>query len=161
MSTKPKRRFDYRSQNDMHRDAIERLAATVITPEDEPSMTIQDAPDSDINVLVKRMGITDNSILPANLGITDPGYYGDWDNTIDLKEALDRAHTAERTFGLLPADIRSKFNNDPYQLWDWIQDEKNHEEAVKLKLLRRTVQEPPKPVEPAPGASAPDPKATP
>ena len=58
-------------------DMIKRENDTVIW-EFEPTLTVQDSPDADLNVLMARMGVNDHSVLPATLGITDPRYYGDF-----------------------------------------------------------------------------------
>lgn len=121
-------------------DAIER-AATNIECLDE-SLTIQDAPNTDINQLLKRMGVTDGSVLPGALGVIDPRHYGDWDDALTLKDALDRSHEAERTFMLLPAELRTQFQNDPYALWEFVNDPKNIDEAVDMGLLHRDAQKP-------------------
>lgn len=154
--TQKKTRYTYRSQNDPIRDDREAGAAAIVCL--EPTMTIQDDPDTDINVLMKRFGITDGSLLPAHAGITDPRYYGNWDESLTLRDALDRNREAEARFAQLPAKIRNRFGNDPYALWDFVTDPENGEEAITLGLLARKA--PPAPA-PQPGTSAPDPTITP
>lgn len=67
----------------------------------------------------------------------------------DLQDSIVRARTA---FEALPANIRTRFANDPAQLLDFIHNPDNEEEAVKLGLLTRTTEEP----KPAPPAKEPD-----
>lgn len=127
----------WRIQYDYDADADVR-AATDILCEDE-SLTMQDAPDADLNALVARMGINDGSLLPGmQLGVADPRFYGDFTDMPDLRSALDRLHDAEYKFADLPATIRNRFRNDPYELHAWVSDPQNLEEAVKLGLLHRT-----------------------
>lgn len=129
-------KIKYRQQYDLDADEIERQH-TDITCHDE-SMTQQGAPDADLNVLMDRMGLKDGSVLPATLGVTDPRYYGDFtDMPTDLREALDRVHTAEELFNALPAKLRNRFSNDPLSLYNWVNDASNLDEAIKLGLLAR------------------------
>lgn len=141
--------IEWRHGNDPERDDLESDLAAI--SEFDETETIQDAPDADINALIKRFGINDGSILPANLGVTDPRYFGDWDPSIDMRVALDRARIAEQHFMALPADIRSRFNNSSLELYKWAMDPKNEEEAYKLKLLA------PKPIQAPPGGTEPQP----
>jgi len=143
----------WRHQYDEQRDAVER-AATDITCMDE-SRTIQDAPDSDINELMRRFGVKDGSILPGQLGNYDPALYGDFTDVPDLRTALDRTHNAEEAFMMLPAKLRAEFNNNPWQLAEWIHQEGNIDRAVELGLLqkREPAPETPKPTPQPPEAS--------
>lgn len=121
--------------------------ATVIDCSHEPSKTVQGAPDADINVLMKRMGITDNEPLPAQFSINDPRYYGDFTEApTSLQEAMEVIRTAEERFAALPAALRTRFNNRPAELYAFINNPENIPEAVKLGLLVDT--RPPKTEEP-------------
>lgn len=127
-------RFNWRHQYDEDRDEYEGLAAAIECLDE--SLAIQNAPDADLNEIIRRFGLNDGSVLPANLGVTDPKYYGDFSDIPDLREALHRLHDAEDKFSQLPADIRKRFDNDPIALYEWVSDKDNHDEAVKLKLLK-------------------------
>jgi hypothetical protein len=129
----PKTRFTYRHQYDDTADAIER-AATDITCLDESKTLQHFTPDADLNVIMKRYGMTDGSIPPQ---AADPSYYGDFRGAPDFRAALDRSRDALEKFSMLPAKIRNKFNNDPTELFEWVSDENNHEEAVQLGLLSK------------------------
>lgn len=127
-----KSRFDWRHQYDDDRDAFEREISGAANH--EPSMTQQHhAEDADLNVLVKRFGITDGAIPPAAM---DPRYYGDFTDAVDFRTSLDRVRSAQERFEQLPAELRDKFGHDPIKLYAWVTDEKNAEEAVKLGLLK-------------------------
>lgn len=149
-------RFSYRHQYDDARDALERAASD--SHNTEPSMTLQEhAEDADINVVLARFGVKDGSVLPAlDLAAVNPNYYGDFTNTTDLKSALDAMRDAEQRFMELPAQLRSRFHNNWYELHEWVNDPANLEEAIQLKMLTR----PPAPVPPA-GTTATPPQTTP
>lgn len=126
-----------RHQYDIDQDNIER-EATNIVPEGE-SLTVQGAPDADINELMRRMGVDDGSVLPASLGVVDPQYYGDFTaQPEDLREALDSVRRVDEVFATLPANIRARFDNDPWKLHRFINDETNTDEAIRLGLLHKT-----------------------
>lgn len=135
------KKLTYRQQYDFEEDAIER-ANTDIDFTDHESMTIQDAPDADLNVLIARFGITDGSRLPAAMGIIDPAYYGDFTDLPDLRTALDRTREASDRFNSLPAQLRNRFGNDPYELYTWVTRPENAEEAVRLGLLAKAALKP-------------------
>lgn len=153
-------RIKWRTQYDDEADARERKATDIYCPEDV--QTSQDLSNSDINLIVARFGINDGSSLPTNLGFPiTPEYYGDFTEIPDLRGALDAQRNITEIFAELPAKVRSRFQNDPYALWEFVNDSNNVEEAVTLGLLSRIDPTPNKADSgqpaPAPGASAPDP----
>lgn len=124
-------RFEWRKQYDDARDAYERDLSD--SRNDEPSLTIQSfAKDTDLNEIVRRFGITDGAVAPQ---AADPRYYGDFTDTVDLAEARLRIKEAYDHFDQLPAELRTRFNNDPLELFNWVTDPANTEEAVELKIL--------------------------
>lgn len=116
----------------------------------DEGLTVQaPAEEQDINVIMKRFGVKDGSRLPY---WTDPkAPYGDFselpDNPVILAETLRQG---ELSFKALPADIRNRFGSGP-QLYNWLQDENNHEEAVKMGLLKKV--DPPRPQTPSVSSS--------
>lgn len=147
-------RFKYRHQYDEQAD--ERARAATRIRDFGPSKTQQQYKDEvDLNVMVKRFGITDGAIpLPQY----DPRYYGDFTDATDFKDSLDRIRDAEARFAALPAEIRKRFDNDPVALYYWVSDPKNADQAVELGLLKRTppVSPPAKPEVPTgPGGTTP------
>lgn len=124
---------NWRHQFDAERDRVEREKTAISNH--EPSKTIQSfREDTDINVLMKRFGVTDGAIPPA---VLDPRFYGDFSDVVDFRGALDATREAEERFRALPASIRNRFGNDPLQLWQFVNDEANAEESIKLGLLKR------------------------
>jgi len=64
------------------------------------------------------------------------GQYADFSNITDYQEMLDTVRYADQAFMTLPAQIRSRFGNDPGQLLAFVQDSKNYDEGVKLGLVQ-------------------------
>lgn len=62
------------------------------------------------------------------------GRYADFSEIKDYQSMCDQVLYAEQAFMSLPAEIRSRFRNNPGELLQFVQDEKNYEEAVKLGL---------------------------
>jgi len=70
------------------------------------------------------------------------GTYGDFSEIKDFAGALNTVIKAKEQFELLPAEVRSRFGNNPQELIKFLQDPKNVDESVKLGL--RVKKEPPK-----------------
>lgn len=140
--------FQWRHAYDPVADAREGAAAAT-SCEDESLTQQQFAEDADINVLVKRFGL-EKVTLPVEA--IDPRYYGDFTDVPDLRTALDRVNEATNRFMDLPAQLRSKFDNNPAKLWHFVNDPDNGPEAVRLGLLKPLQDETrPTPAEPAQG----------
>lgn len=126
-------RFEWRTQYDVEEDEHAGNVSTVYF--NDPSKTQQHhRDDADLNVLMKRMGIKDGALLPV---ASDPRYYGDFTDELDLQSSLLRVKNAQDRFNALPADLRDRFNNDPSKLFRFVTNEANKEEAIKLGLLKR------------------------
>lgn len=92
--------------------------------------------DTDINVIMKRFGVTDGAIAtPVPDLNTVPQNFGE---PLELRTVLDMQRAAKNHFDSLPADLRKRFRNDPRNLWDFVNDPDNHDEAVKIGLLKKT-----------------------
>jgi len=138
----PTTRFSWRHQYDEGADKVNRVATDV--ENDEPTKTQQQFKDEvDLNVMMKRMGVTGKDMPAAP---QDPRFYGDFTSTFDFRDSLDKTREAADRFNALPAEIRRKFDNNPLYLHDWIMDTTNHEQAVELGLLKKRTPEPPPPV---------------
>jgi hypothetical protein len=138
-------KFDWRHQYEDATDELEGDAA-IIEPKG-PSLTQQRfKDDADLNVVLKRMGIG-NVPLPTPRDATFyAGTETDYGEGIDLREALDRSRAAREHFDALPASLRKRFRNDPQYLHDFVMDEANKDESVKLGLLKKTTPAVPPPV---------------
>lgn len=122
-----------RPRNDAEdRDYYSQVTAIDFT--DDPGRTIQEpTEDADINVLMKRMGVKDGSALPY---FENPrGLYGDFtdmpEDPVELAEMLRQGNLA---FMRIPAAVRQRYAT-PEELFDWMADNDNYDEAVKLGLL--------------------------
>lgn len=136
----------WRLQYDPKRDKEEGKRAAIDFTGQE-SLTQQSfTADSDLNVIVKRMGIRDGEMPPP---VSDPRYYGDLTDVPDLRRCLDIGRNAVDRFMALPADLRSRFHNDPAILHRFVSDPRNLDECVRLGLLKDPKGVPPegKPVE--------------
>lgn len=110
---------------------------------DDPSRAVQaDMVDADINVIVKRFGLT--GTLPQSLRMPE---YADYDAIFDFQSAQAVILQAQEQFMTIPADIRARFENSPQLFTEFVLDPKNVEETVRLGLA---VARPPKVEEPPP-----------
>lgn len=92
----------------------------------------QFAEECDINTILQRFNIT-GQLPDAPLSPR----YGDFTGISDYKTALDRVIAAKEEFGSLPAPIRARFNNDPAQLIEFLENEQNRSEAEDLGLVTK------------------------
>lgn len=112
----------------------------------DPSKTIQSQePDSNINVILERFGITGQ--LPVNVRV--PQYADFIDGVDDYRTAIHAVREAEASFMAMPANVRSRFDNDPQLFLDFCADPSNLDEMRRLGLAV-----------PAVPAVVPDPPAT-
>lgn len=97
----------------------------------EKSLTQQNQKEeSDINNIVRKFGLTGQ--LPSNLRVPQ---YGDFSDITDYQSALNAVMKADEAFFKLPAQIRSRFENDPEQFVEFCLDDNNRAEAEKLGLV--------------------------
>lgn len=98
---------------------------------EDPSLAQQHAKDEcDINTIVRRFGLTGE--LPN--GVRAPTY-GDFTDAVDYHTAMNAVLAADAAFMQLPADIRTRFNNDAGAFVDFVSDDNNRAEAEKLGLV--------------------------
>jgi len=63
--------------------------------------------------------------------------YGDFSKAPDYLEAKLTIIRAHEQFEALPADVRKRFSNDPAMFLDFVHDERNVDELVKLGLAKK------------------------
>lgn len=88
------------------------------------------AEEVDINTIVRRFGLTGQ--LPENIRTPE---YGDFTGITDFHSAMNAVSKAREAFEELPANIRSKFQNDPGKYVDFCINPDNREELKQLGLL--------------------------
>lgn len=97
----------------------------------DESLASQSARDeADINVLVRRFGLTGE--LPQ--GVRAPTY-GDFTGVGSYQEALNALLGAQSAFMALPAEVRSEFDNDPHRFVDFCSKDENYDRMCDLGLL--------------------------
>jgi len=110
--------------------------------------------ECDINVILRRFLKTGQLDLANRL---EPRY-GDCTG-IEFQNAVNTVAAAKSLFAELPAQLRARFENEPAKFLDFVQDDRNEDEARKLGLLKEPVAAPPAP---APAPTVPEaPKTAP
>ena len=105
----------------------------VRTINEEPTMTQQQfKEEADINNIMRKYGADP---VAFNALTRKGGIYADFSNIKDYHGMLQEVEDAKAAFAALPAQMRSRFNNDPGQLIEFLQDSKNYDEGVELGLF--------------------------
>lgn len=108
----------------------------------DPSRAIQSQRDeADINNIVRAFGVTGR--LPSSVRLPQ---FGDFDSIDNYQDAVHAVREAESAFLQVPANIRSRFDNDPHAFAAFCLDSKNLPELQKLGLAPA-----PAPAEPSGG----------
>jgi len=110
----------------------------------DQTRTVQSArEDADINVIVRRMMRTGN--MPINARVPTAGDFSA--QVTDYHTAMNMLRTAQDEFYKLPSRVRSRFQNDPQELMDFLADPQNNDESYKLGLrIKPRVEEPEAPI---------------
>ncbi len=89
--------------------------------------------DADINnIIAKHMK---GGPLGSGEIATRQAVFADVSSGDSYREILDKTRTAQQAFEGLSSDVRSRFSNDVSKLLDFVCDEANRDEAIKLGLL--------------------------
>lgn len=104
----------------------------VATYNNDPTLTSSvDAEEADANYVIEKFRKT--GITPFTRG---KGQYLDISSLPDnLFEAQQLINETTERFNELPAKARLRFNNNPEEMYKFLQDPRNQEEAIKLGLL--------------------------
>ena len=98
---------------------------------EDASLTQQHQKDqADINFIIEQFNVT--GILPT--APVSP-QYGDFTGISDYQSALNAVIEAEDEFMSLPAKLRSRFENDPANLINFLSNDENRQEAIELGLI--------------------------
>lgn len=96
----------------------------------DDSRAIQSQRDeADINTIVRNFGLTGQ--LPQGVRVPT---YGDFEGLDNYQEALEAIRAADASFKAMPADVRSRFDNNPAKFVAFCSDSANLEEMRKLGL---------------------------
>jgi phage internal scaffolding protein len=64
-----------------------------------------------------------------------PMTYGDFSDLGNYMDNMNKIVEAREMFEALPARVRERFANNPANMLDFVMDESNRDEAIKLGLL--------------------------
>ncbi|QCQ84776.1 internal scaffolding protein [Blackfly microvirus SF02] len=137
-------------RNPYNYDAVEVSDATGLRCEDI-SRAVQDQRDEvDINTIVRRFGLTGQ--LPDAVRAPE---FGDFTGAMDYQSSLNAIRAAQDSFMEMPAELRTRLDNDPQQFLEFVADPKNVDELKKYNLVRSDGPVPvisplPSPVNPTP-----------
>jgi len=113
-----------------------------------PSMTEQSHKKAcNINTIMAK--IRKGQAVPTIAG--EP-IFGDFTKCNDFQTAQNAVLEAHDRFMSLPSDIRRRFQNQPNNLLEFLEDPENLEEAVELGLVTKLVPQDPPPENTAPPA---------
>jgi len=88
--------------------------------------------ETDINNILRQFNITGQ--LPTKA--ISPRY-GDFTGISDYHGALNQVIAAEGEFMTLPAHLRARFDNNPQELIEFLNNPENKDEAIKLGLVNK------------------------
>lgn len=131
------------------------ITCNLITPlgDDKTKQSFQD--ECDINCIMakyERTGIIES-------GNSQQPQYGEA-SAFDFQQAQNIVIKAEQMFDALPATVRSKFDNDPHTMLNWMDNPENRSEAITMGLLPTPIMEPLPPTAPAEMPTLPHQTAT-
>jgi phage internal scaffolding protein len=90
--------------------------------------------ECDINNIMKMFGKTGN----LKVNPLEPRY-GDFGDVVDYHSAMNAIIASEEQFDALPSHLRARFNHDPANLIDFMNNESNKNEAMELGLIAKTI----------------------
>lgn len=104
----------------------------------DPTLAQQQfAEESDINFIANKFHLTGE--VPTVLNLPK---YGDFEGIFDFQSAQNSVRIALEQFMTLPAKLRTRFDNKPQKLLDFLENPENKEEAEFLGLTNKP-QDPP------------------
>lgn len=118
---------------------------------DEPSLTRQEFKDEcDLGLIVQKFSSNPEG-MEALLNARNfvQGRFEDVSAVVDYQTALAQIKQADEAFMRLPAQVRTRFDNDPAKFLDFVDDPKNVDELRKLGLVEPVEEVSKKPETPA------------
>ena len=64
-------------------------------------------------------------------------YFEDVSQLGDFKEMAEKVQRGREAFNSLPAAVRARFKNNPAELFQFVADDSNYQEAIKLGLIEK------------------------
>lgn len=103
----------------------------------EPTLAQQQfKEETDINTIMKRFNVTGE--LPTSVRMPS---YQDFEGIFDFQSAMNAVAQAGEAFDEMPADIRTRFHNNPAEFVDFCSKDENRQEAEKMGLVMPKVTE--------------------
>lgn len=116
-------------------DRDENSLESALSITDESRTQQSQAAETDINLIVKRFGVT--GMLPQ---VQLPPLDMDFDEAVySYRDAMDLVNAADRAFKQLSADVRKRFGNDPAEFVAFCSKEENLPEMRKMGLAIEAV----------------------
>lgn len=119
-------------RNPYNYDVDEASNETGLACKDESLTQQQFLAESDINYIADTFMRT--GMAPTVLDLPESG---DFEGLFDFQSAMNLIKHAKEEFMKLPAKIRSRFDNDPQKLLDFVYDDANRVEAEALGLVQK------------------------
>lgn len=95
--------------------------------------------ECDVNNIMRKYQKTGILVDPLKAGRGGRPIFGDFSDVQDFHAAQTAIVEAQAAFMSLSSTIRKKFHNDPGELIDFLENEDNRDEAVKLGLIDKPV----------------------
>lgn len=110
-------------------------AARIFCTAEEGKTVQSEAKNADLNYLLRDLR---GQVLPV-IGSSPNAFYGDVSEIGDYHASLNVLIAAKEAFEAQPAHIRDRFENDAEKFVEFVSDDKNRDEAIKLGLIEGTV----------------------
>jgi len=118
---------------------VSNATGTDTGPESKTQQQFKD--EVDINTIVERFGVTGEMPPPINFPEVQ-----EFEETFDFQTSMNVIRQAQESFMTLPAKARARFDNNPQKFMEFMNEEDNAAEAIKLGLaIKREIPEEPKP----------------
>lgn len=117
-------------RNPYNYDSDDLSEETGLLCKDESLTEQEHAQEADINYIADRFMRTGE--LPQVLNLPTPG---DFEGIFDFQSAMNLVKQAKDEFMQLPAKVRTRFDNDPQKLLQFMGDENNRAEAEFLGIV--------------------------
>lgn len=94
---------------------------------------------ADINNIIKKYKQT-GLLVDPNIVVKDrKPYYGDFSSGTDFVDVVNKITLVKNIFSKLSSELRNRFQNNPANFIDFVNDPKNLVEAVKLGILPKSL----------------------